>query len=225
MARNEHGNRTVAGGMVAAQTLGAIVALGGPGVASADDGLALNAPTGGFTYASASQPEPQAEKPAEPAKRFGDAGSKWWTLGAGAAYDFSDYEIGDLNFSWSYFLAKDVEFNVEGAILYFNQPGNNAVGFSPSMIFRWHFINKGDWTVFADLGIGVMVASDEVPSGGTQFDFTPRAGAGVTYALTEDLRLQVGLRWFHVSNARINGDDNNPAIDAPMLYAGLIWPF
>jgi hypothetical protein len=40
-----------------------------------------------------------------------------------------------------------------------------------------------------------------------------------------DARLMVGLRWAHFSKARVNGDDNNPARDDVMLYAGVILPF
>jgi hypothetical protein len=75
-------------------------------------------------------------------------------------------------------------------------------------------------------GIGVMGATGDVPDGGTPFDLMPRAGIGVTKQLTDDgLRLDVGVRWHHISNARINGDDENPSRDGAMLYAGLIFPF
>ncbi|MFA6045786.1 MAG: acyloxyacyl hydrolase, partial [Phycisphaerales bacterium] len=93
--------------------------------------------------------------------------------------------------------------------------------------FRWHFVHEEDFTVYADIGIGILGATDNVPSNGTSFDFTPRAGVGFTYALNDagDLRLVGGLRWAHVSNARIHGDDDNPGVDTIMMYSGVQFPF
>lgn len=174
---------------------------------------------------SASPGEVKSEVPAA-RPRFGAAGSKWWTIGAGVADNFQDAVDTDIAVTYSYFLAKDVEFGLEGALWYFNQPGDNPVGGSASVLFRWHFIDTGPWTVYADAGIGLLLATDDVPPGGTSFDFMPRAGMGFTRQLTEEgLRLQVGVQWHHISNARLTSDEDNPGRDAAMIYAGLIFPF
>lgn len=170
------------------------------------------------------QPPPPPDKP----RPYGAAETRWWTVGGGVAHDFNGSTDSELLFSYSYFLAEDVEFGAEAGGWYFNQTGDNTVGGSLSMLFRWHFVNSGPWTVYADLGIGFLIAGDVVPEGGTSFDLLPRAGVGFTRALTESnegSRLQVGLRWHHVSNARIFGESNNPARDQPMLYVGFIFPF
>ncbi len=157
---------------------------------------------------------------------FGAADTCWWTVGADLSWASGGSTDSALHGSFSYFIAQDVELAAELGLWNFNQPGDNAVGLSASMVFRWHFINTGDWTVYADAGIGVLGATDEVPDGGTSFDLMPRAGGGFTRKLTDDgLRLQVGLRWHHVSNARIFGDSNNPARDQALVYVGLIFPF
>ena len=44
-------------------------------------------------------------------------------------------------------------------------------------------------------------------------------------ALDERTRLLVGVRWSHISNARLWGDDDNPGSDSVMLHVGLIWEF
>ncbi len=163
--------------------------------------------------------------------RYGAAGSRWWGLGAGVAHDFSDANDCLLFGSVSYFLVDDVEFAGEFGAWYFSQRGPDAGGVSASMVFRYHFIHEDKWTVFADVGIGVLGATDNVPATrqgftGTSFDFLPRAGVGFTRQLTDDgARLIVGLRWHHISNARIFGDDNNPARDSAMLYAAVVFPF
>lgn len=161
-----------------------------------------------------------------PPKHFGEAGSRWWTIGAGVADNFLDSVDSNLHFAYTYFLAKDIEFTGELAGWHFNQPGDNTFGVSAVMVLRWHFINTGPWTVYADTGVGFLVAADSVPDKGTSFDLMPRAGVGFTRQLTESgTRLQMGLRWHHASNARIFGDASNPARDSAMVYAGIIFPF
>lgn len=180
------------------------------------------------------QPQPAEEASGEPVStesrpsvvEYATAESKWWTLGAGVAYDFDGSTDIPLRGAYSYFLGDGVEFSLELGGWYFAQEGDDAVGASISTIFRWHFYRKDPWTAYVDAGIGVMGASDEVPDGGTTFNFLPQAGAGVTRRLNDrGLRLQVGLRWHHISNARSQGDDENPDRDAAMLYGGLIFPF
>lgn len=177
----------------------------------------------------AARPQADGDDPAHPAPRpaFGAKGSQWITLGTGWADNFTDSVDANGHLAWSTFLVDDVEFALEFAGWHFNQPGDNTGGVSASMVFRWHFINTGNWTIFGDLGIGLLGAFDEVPDGGTSFNFLPRAGAGVTKRLFEDAdtRLQLGLRWHHISNARITGDEDNPSRDGAMLYAALIFPF
>lgn len=176
-------------------------------------------------------PQQQASTPDDdgPARErvlsYGQQGSTWLTLGGGAAYDFEGSTDSNLHVAWSRFLAQDVEFALEAGGWYYNQPGDNTGGISGVFLFRWHFVNTGDWTLYADAGIGLLGAFDEVPDGGTSFNFQPRAGVGVTRRIADDdTRLQVGLRWHHISNARIQGDEDNPSRDAPMLYAGIVIP-
>jgi len=170
---------------------------------------------------------PAQQAPAQPAPaRFGDQGTDWWDLSAGVAYNFVDSTDWNLRLAWSHFIIENVEFSVELNGWYFNQPGDNAFGINPAFVFRWHFINTGNWSVYADAGIGILLATSAVPEGGTNFDFMPRIGGGFTYKLDDrGDRLQVGLRWHHVSNARIEGDFNNPARDGLMFYTGLMFPF
>lgn len=161
-----------------------------------------------------------------PPKKFGAAGSRWWTIGTGIADNLNDAVDSNVHFAYTYFLAPNIEFTAEFAGWYFNQPGDNPVGASAVMVFRWHFINTGAWTVYADTGVGFLAATDNVPEAGTSFDLMPRFGVGFTRQLTESgTRLQMGVRWHHASNARIFGDASNPARDSAMVYAGIMFPF
>lgn len=157
---------------------------------------------------------------------FGKEGSKWWSAGATAGHDFADStDVGGYA-AFTYFIIDNVEVTGQLGVKYYSQPGDDAVGVVPQFLFRWHFINTGAWTVFADAGIGVMGSTDSVPFDGTSFNFTPRVGVGFTRRLTDDgTRLIAGLTWAHVSNARIQGDGDNPSRDEPMIYVGIVWRY
>ena len=133
---------------------------------------------------------------------------------------------GALGVSW--FLYDSFEAGVELGAWHFNQPGDNAGALSISGMARWHFLvdDDRDWTLFLDGGMGLLYADPSVPGDGSQFNFLPRLGAGATYRLTHDgARLEAGIAWQHVSNARIFGDQDNPGLDSVRLFVGLIFPF
>jgi len=202
-----------------------------PALAREDEAWTLKSPD--LAAAMRKQPEPtvadgQPIDSRPPRPNFGDPGSRWWTIGGGVSLDFSDATDLNLFGDFTYFIGRNVEFTAELGAWYFNQDGPDAVGINPEMIFRWHFYNEGRTTFFGDLGIGLVFSSDNVPDGGTTYNFLPRIGGGMTYALTEDLggpRLQLGVRWHHISNGRSNGDSDNPSRDGLMLYTGVVFPF
>ncbi|MFZ2873026.1 MAG: acyloxyacyl hydrolase [Phycisphaerales bacterium] len=174
--------------------------------------------------------EPPAAEPASApssAAPFGAADTRWWSVGTGVAFDFEDGTSFNVHGSLSYFVAENIETVGEVGAWYYSQPGEDAFGINPAFVVRWHFINEGSWTVFADIGIGMLLASSDVPAdNGTSINLTPRAGIGLTYALDDaGTRLQLGLRWAHVSNARITGHDDNFGVDAAMPYIGIVFPF
>lgn len=180
----------------------------------------------------AAQPDPPTPEPDDDAieeqalrLRYADAGTQWLTLGGAVADDFAGSTDVNLHAAWSRFLVDEVELSVELAAWYFDQSGPDAFGVNPNLVFRWHLFRAETWTVYHDAGIGVLLASDTVPDGGTNFDFMPRLGVGLTYGLDDDTRLQLGLRWHHISNARIHGDGSNPARDGLLLYVGVIRRF
>lgn len=178
---------------------------------------------------AAAQTPAQAVDPTRE-RRFGRAGSWWWSVGPGVAADFGDAVDTNVHGLLSTFLADDLEFGVEVAGWYFNQDGPDTGGLSGSMILRWHFAGDEDrsWTLFGDVGIGLLGAFDDVPDGGTSLNFLPRLGFGYTRAIGDDPggpRLTLGARWHHISNARIEGEERNPARDGLMGYFEIQFPF
>lgn len=160
---------------------------------------------------------------------FARAGSRFWGVqaGVGTALEKDDNSTDpNLALTYHYFLVDNLEVIGELNGWYFAQDGDDAAGVNPGFTFRWHFFNKDRWTLFADAGIGLLFATDNVPDGGTSFDFMPHAGGGVNFRITDrGARAYLAARWHHVSNARINGDARNPDRDGVMIYGGVMFPF
>lgn len=179
-----------------------------------------------FSFSTATAQSLEAEAPAH--KPFGSPGNSFISVGGGVAYSANDGDTAtDSNgyIAWNYFLIQDVEFSLEAGVYYFNQTGPNQWGGSGTLALRWHFLNKQTWSLFAEAGVGLLGASGPVPTGGTSFDFMPRAGAGFTYEFSPGgPRLQAGVRWYHISNARIEGDSNNPSRNGVMGFVGVMFP-
>ena len=92
------------------------------------------------------------------------------------------------------------------------------------LVLRWHFAKNDDWSIYADLGMGIISSGVSVPRGGTHFNFTPQVGLGATIDLSGKAKMIVGARYIHLSNARIQGASNNPAWDGGLVYIGLMFP-
>lgn len=188
-------------------------------------GSGLSAAPAAFTIQPEAQPSPEEVQASLPPRRYGAAGGDWLTVNAGWAPDLADENDVALSIAWSRFFVEDVEFGVEGAAWYFDQEIDDQVGASASMLLRWHFVNNDRWSLFLDAGIGLLGSGGNVPDDGSSFNFLPRAGVGLTRRISDDgTRLQLGVRWHHISNARIFGDGDNPARDRAMVYGGLVFP-
>ncbi len=157
----------------------------------------------------------------------------WYlTVGGGVAADSDPGTHYDAFVAASTFIGEGLELQLEGSGWYFNQEPDSTFGGGFSINLRWHFWHGAygggeghDWTTYADAGIGMIFSGDDVPDGGTSANLAPRAGVGFTARLGDtQTRLVGGVRWHHMSNARADGDTNNPDVNAPMFYIGLQWP-
>jgi len=210
----------------------ALLLLVPPALAAGEDAASWRLRGGGASVRAAlaqpaeAAPTDGAPEPARAPEPYGKEGTEWILFGGGAAYDLTQSTDINLNAAYSVFLIDDVEWLLELGAWYHAQDGDDAASLNPAMEFRWHFFNNGQTSVFLNGGIGMLFATDEVPDGGTGIDFTPRAGIGLTQRIGAGAtRLVAGLRWHHISNARMNGEDKNPSRDAPMLYVQIAVPF
>ena len=188
--------------------------------------LALGAPsTPQSTPTDTGSSSPAAGKaPAAAAMQAFGAKDSWrWQLLGSWMGNFEGADQLEMEWSASWFFMQNVsmDFGLSGdAIL---QPGLDAGGGGASLMLRWHFLARADWSVYGDIGCGMLFTNEPVPSDGGRVNFTPRAGLGGTIALGSSARLMGGLRWYHISNA--NTGQDNPGRDSLQVYGGVSFPF
>ena len=106
-----------------------------------------------------------------------------------------------------------------------NAPGRDTWMYGVSGVLRHHVIQLDRATLFIDAGFGPVEATARVPVGGTYFNFITRVGIGATFQLKEHTYLIGGARYFHLSNARIDGPTRNPSINGVEGFLGVMWTF
>lgn len=171
------------------------------------------------TNAIAQEPETQSES------TFGIRGDKRWYIQGAAATNIDEDEanyFGLAGAGISQFFANGHSINAELNGIFFSQPNDDALGLNLNVLLRWHFIRQTNWSLYIDGGAGILGTTNDVPSGGASFNFTPQVGGGATIGIADDKRLMVGLRWHHISHADLF--DSNPGRDSIMGYVGLNLP-
>lgn len=171
-------------------------------------------PAGSVTPARSERPEP-----------FGRAGTTRLNLhGAyGVHISSTANRFGLLGGGPGYFIIDNISLNAELNGLYVDQRGPNAWAGNFNLLVRWHFLPKETWSLYIDGGAGLLSASNPIPPNGTRFNFTPQAGGGVSFETVPDIRIMLGIRWHHISNANTSG--NNPGRDNVIGYVGVSLPF
>jgi len=187
------------------------------------------------SLAQASPPGAVADRRATPMlepravrRGFLEAGS--WTFQAYGAAAIGDPDKGeqyDAHLGVGYFFVDHLSINVE--LLGGFTDGDDASAFAEDggvggfdLLFRWHFLERGPWTLYLDGGAGLQVATEDFPSD-SRFNFRPQIGLGATYELRENLLLMGGARYLHISNAGTS--DVNNGLDAALLDLGVMVPF
>lgn len=193
-----------------------------------------------LSAAAITAPEASAEKAAAPANVGGAAfreGSWVFQAYGLATVSGSNGDIYSGKIGGGYhFLTDGFSFNVEltGAFMSADDrppsAGGTLTGYDSGaggldLVLRYHFLRRQDFSIYVELGGGFLISEFEFPANGTHFNFTPTAGMGFTYRVYENVRLMAGARWYHLSNAGIDGDDRNPSVDAAAVYAGIMVPF
>jgi hypothetical protein len=153
-----------------------------------------------------------------------------FTLSAASAYtralDKDEADIGSAELGGNYYVWDNFSLGAEIDAYCISQPGDDAGAFSLEGTFRHHlWQHDDDWTIFLDGAFGPSYSLRDTPTGGTHFNFVTRLGVGATYRLDEHLHLMFGARYWHLSNARIEGMDRNPNFNGMQVFVGLMWQF
>jgi hypothetical protein len=150
------------------------------------------------------------------------------TLTPGYYVDFESGEkINPYTAGFSYYVAEHVALGVEvsGYVLDAKDGFNDAGAGGANLTLRHHVYERGDFSLFLDVALGMIYADDEFPPGGTRFNFTEQFGVGVTYRLADHWFLIGAARYIHISNAYIHGQDQNPGVNAVGGYLGVMFTF
>ncbi|MDP6602032.1 MAG: acyloxyacyl hydrolase [Phycisphaerales bacterium] len=161
----------------------------------------------------------------EPAVGWGTRDSWRWAIHGGYAWDVkrSENTLGLIGVEFDYFLEDNLSLDFGFNVLGVDQRGDNATGANFTLQLRWHFAAREDWSMFIEGGAGLLWTSENVPIGGSEFNFTPQAGLGMSIDAGSQRRWLIGVRWHHISNASLY--DTNPGRDSIMLWTGLSFPF
>jgi len=154
----------------------------------------------------------------------------WWSVGGGGGTSLNAGDFSAAAFvGASRFIAEDLELSLDLTVWYLAEDADNgddavALNFNPKL--RWHVVSEDTHTVFVEAGVGALLALEETPEGGSEFNFTPQAGVGATFPLSGGPdRLVVGVNWRHFSNANVFGSERNPGRDDLFAYVGVTFPF
>ncbi len=97
-----------------------------------------------------------------------------------------------------------------------------AEGVGRAYVYR---SDDDSYGVFCDVTGGFQQATDSIPPGGTEWNFTFSFGPGVVVPLQRALDLQTGLTYHHISNALGRDSPRNPSQNEAQLWIGLAFRF
>jgi len=92
-----------------------------------------------------------------------------------------------------------------------------GVGFAP-VVWRWNFLPLRTWSVFAELSMGGLYASDPIPEKTNALNFTAHWGGGVRWHQSPRDSMVFSYRFQHFSNG--NQLSSNPGVNSHVLLAG-----
>lgn len=84
---------------------------------------------------------------------------------------------------------------------------------------------KEDWPVFVSGTAGFQFANDQIPPGGTVWNYTFSFGAGLDVPIVAGMSALFGVDYHHISNALGRDNPRNPSQNEARLWVGFGWTF
>lgn len=85
---------------------------------------------------------------------------------------------------------------------------------------RFYVHSSPDWALFVETTGGFMQATDAVPPGGTEWNFTFSFGPGVDIPVGDGVDLVTGVTYHHMSNALGHENPRNPSQNEAQIWLG-----
>jgi lipid A 3-O-deacylase PagL len=124
-----------------------------------------------------------------------------------------------------YYVFDNVSLNAEFSRFHTDQAGPDADIYALNALLRQHLYHRGRFSLFVDVGGAVSISDTRTPPNGTYYNYMEETGVGSTIQIKDDLHLIGGLRYYHLSNARLEGPVHNPSINGLQGYIGLMLRF
>ncbi len=138
---------------------------------------------------------------------------------------FSLDKFYNANVGLGYFVLDNFSIGAQLEGYYDEQPSHTAVVGGAGFMLRLHLFAFDRFTLYLDGAGSVTMADKPVPEFGTHVNLTGKAGGGITYRLRDNVYLEAGARYFHLSNGNLHGRDQNPSYDGVQYYGGVMFTF
>jgi hypothetical protein len=167
-------------------------------------------------------PAIEPELPAHPFAR----GARYWTVTGGTSHDSSLGRIYLTQFSIDTYVADDFAIRMGATLGYADaRQTDGGVQGGPELGFRWHLVNADRFSIYLDGSAATVIHENPMTPESLRFNFDLQAGLGATLQLDDATHLHGGVRWHHLSNARVRGKARNLGYDAPLFYLGIMRAF
>jgi len=110
----------------------------------------------------------------------------------------------------------------QGEFLAAYQP-NSGYSAGLSLLLRYNFLYSRQWVPYLELGGGVGKLDFGLRNQSDGLVFYPQAGLGMHYFFTDNMSVDLGWRFHHMSNANTKLPNNS--INASLLLFGFSWYF
>ncbi|MCH9698220.1 MAG: acyloxyacyl hydrolase [Gammaproteobacteria bacterium] len=110
----------------------------------------------------------------------------------------------------------------EGEFLAGYEP-NSGYSAGLSLLLRYNFLYSEQWVPYLELGGGIGYLDFDLRNQADGLIFYPQAGLGLHYFFTDNMSVDLGWRFHHMSNA--NTELPNNSINSSLLLFGFSWFF